>query len=268
MPSAEAALDRMKATYACVNGVQGEARIDHQSPQGRIRGTVLPLLQNPDQVRIDVLAPVVTTMLFTLTSDGKQFQLLDMQRKEFLVGPAKACNLARLTQVPVPGHVLVSLLRGEAPVLKHDTGRSTIAWDGEGFYRVKLVGDNGSEEELHFGLRDGDADKPWEQQRVRVRRVRVSQQGYDWYDAELQNHAAIATAPAYEDPDGLDPPIPPNGPPCDAELPMSIQVRVPSTGEDVIFQYKKAAWNPPIRQGVFSQEQPAGTMRVPSDCDE
>jgi hypothetical protein len=36
-PDADAALGRMKATFACANGVQGEAKIDHFSPKGRVR---------------------------------------------------------------------------------------------------------------------------------------------------------------------------------------------------------------------------------------
>ena len=47
----------------------------------------------------------------------------------FLHGPASACNLARLTQVPVPGHALVYLLRGEAPLLARDPQQpATISW--------------------------------------------------------------------------------------------------------------------------------------------
>ena len=32
-PSADDAIGRMKATYACTNGVQGNAKIDHFSPK-------------------------------------------------------------------------------------------------------------------------------------------------------------------------------------------------------------------------------------------
>ena len=63
----------------------------------------------------------------------KQFALADLRDKRFYVGPAAACNIARLTSVPVPGHVLVDLLRGEAPVLKHDAPADD---DGLGFARL------------------------------------------------------------------------------------------------------------------------------------
>src|SRR5689334_10566290 len=68
-PSAEDALTRMKDTYACVNGVQGTAKIDHFSPRGRIRGDLYILTVNPARVRFDIVSPFGAT-LYTLTSDG------------------------------------------------------------------------------------------------------------------------------------------------------------------------------------------------------
>src|SRR4051812_8666975 len=86
LPTAEAALDRMKATYTCVNGVQGTAKIGHFSPRGRIRGEVYILAVNPDRVRFDVVSPFGAT-LYTLTSDGARFEMLDLREKQFLYGP-------------------------------------------------------------------------------------------------------------------------------------------------------------------------------------
>src|SRR6185437_7623083 len=102
------------------------------SPQGRIRGKVYLLAVVPDRVRID--AEAFGNMVYSLTSDGREFQMLDVRQKELLHGPASPCNLARLTQVPIPGHALVSLLMGEAPVLVHQPQGATIAWDAKGFY--------------------------------------------------------------------------------------------------------------------------------------
>src|SRR5262245_20000676 len=100
-PTADAALGRMHAGYPCANGVQGDAKIDHRSPkQDRIRGEVYIFAINPDLVRFDVVSPLGAN-LATLTSDGRTFQMLDVKNKQFLTGPAKACNLSRLTQVPI-----------------------------------------------------------------------------------------------------------------------------------------------------------------------
>jgi hypothetical protein len=254
-PSGDAALGRMKDSFACVNGVQGTAKIDRFAPDEkikRVRGELGLMAVNPDRVRFDVIGPL-GAMLFTLTADGQQFQMLDFKQGQLLHGPASPCNLARLTHVPIPGHALVSLLRGEAPVLRHDPGSAKIAWDkDEGHYRVTVPSTRGTEEIL-LGVRPEDWDKPWQQQRLRVLGVLVTQGSRGLYQAELKNHAEAKTSPPRVDPEGIDPDIPASGPACDVELPRSIRLRVPHTGEDVIFQYKEARWNPPIPQGAFTQ---------------
>jgi outer membrane lipoprotein-sorting protein len=224
-PSADDALERMKATYACVNGVQGTAKIDRFAPEGRVRGEVLLFAVNPDRVRFDVISPF-GALIYTLTADGQRFQMLDTKEKQFLQGPASPCNLARMTRVPIPGHALVSILRGEAPLLMHEPNTSTITWDPKNeHYRVIIPSTRDARQEVHLAVRPDDWDKPWSEQRLRVKYVLVSQRGGDLYTAELSNHAAATTAPAREDPDGLDEPIAPSGGACDAELPRSIRTR-------------------------------------------
>jgi hypothetical protein len=266
-PTADDALGRMKATYACVNGVQGDAKIDHFSPRTtvkRVRGDVYLMAVNPDRVRFDVVS--FGTPVYTLTSDGDRFQMLDVKEKQFLYGPSTPCNLARLTQVPVPAHALVWLLRGEAPVLVHTAPDESIAWDPGGFYRILLRSTREATQEIHLEVRPDDIAKPWAEQRVRVTDVRVAQRGVDLYHAELRNHEPAHTAGPRLDPDGIDEPVPPSGPACDAELPRSIRMRVPDTEEDVIFQYKEAKWNPPVLPGAFEQKPPGGVRVVYVDC--
>jgi hypothetical protein len=256
----------MKETYACANGVQGTAKIDHFSPKGRIRGDLYLLAVNPDRVRFDVVSPFGAT-LYTLTSDGDRFQMLDIKEKEFLHGPSSPCNLARLTQVPVPAHALVALLRGEAPVLVHKPAGASLSWDKDGFYKLLIQSTRDAAEEIHLEIRPDDIDKPWQEQRVRVADVRVMQRGIDLYHAELRAHQSAKTAPPRTDPDGLEAPVPPSGPSCDAEIPRSIRMRVPNTEEDVIFQYKEAKWNPPLLPGAFDQPVPGGVRKVYVTCD-
>ncbi len=265
-PDAAAALGRMRATYACANGVQGEAKIDHFSPKGRVRGDLYLTAVVPARVRFDVVS--FGTTLYSLTSDGERFEMLDVKEKQFLYGPASACNLARLTQVPVPGHALVALLRGEAPVLVHEPAGATIAWDPAGFYKIALTSTREATEEIQLEVNPADRAKPWAEQRVRVTDVRVAQRGVDLYHADLRNFEVAHTAGPRLDPDGLgDPPIPPSGPACEAELPRSIRLRVPNTEEDVVFQYKDAKWNPPLVPGAFEQTPPGGVRTVRVTCD-
>jgi len=265
-PSAVDALARMKKTYACANGIQGDGKIDHLGTEGRVRGEVLLFAINPARVRVDVISPF-GALLFLLTSNGTDFKMLDAKEKQFLHGPAKACNLARMTQVPLPGHVLVSILRGEAPLLVHEPQAPTIEWDGD-HYRVLIPSKHEAEQELHLQVYEDDWLKPWEQQRIRVTQSNIYQRGHTIYSAEMTNHAMASTAAARVDPDGLDPDILPSGGACDVEVPRSIRMLVPSKGDDVIFQYEEVSLNPPIPVGIFAQQAPEGINRRFVDCAE
>jgi hypothetical protein len=263
-PTADDALGRMHACYDCALGVQGNAKIDHFSPQGRIKSDVTLTAVVPDRIRFD--AEKFGVLVLALASDGERFQMINTQQKEFLYGAATPCNLARLTRVPIPGHALVSLLRGEAPVLKHQAPDAKLEWDKHGYYKIVVSGTNNAEEEIHLEVRDEDFDKPWKDQHVRVRQVRVAQAGIDLYEAELGKFEKVATAKPMVDEDGLDPTIPPIGPVCDAELPHSIDLRVPNTRDEVSFDFADAKWNPPLSEGIFSLVVPGGTHKVHVDC--
>jgi hypothetical protein len=264
-PTADDALTRMHATFACGNAIQAEAKIDHFGGQGRVRADLMLFAARPAELRMDVFSPFGVT-LATLTSDGRRFALADLRDKSFYFGPASACNIARLTTLPVPGHVLVDLLRGEAPVLRHTPAGTTMTWDDHGYWVVGIEGNNQSHEEIHLAPRPDDLGKPWSEQRVRVLDVRVVQQGYVLYHAELSDQKPAPTAGPRLDPDHIDPPIPPSGPTCDAEVPRKIRMEIPEPGADVRFSYGDIKWNPPLPAGVFEQQPQAGMRQAPVDC--
>jgi hypothetical protein len=265
-PSADAMLARMHASFACGNAVQGSAKLEHYGEEGRVRGELMLFAARSARLRMDVLSPFGVA-LATLTSDGSRFALADLRDKRFYVGPATACNLARLTAVPVPAHVLVDLLRGEAPVLKHDAGQAVMTWDPHGYYALVIPSTRGAREEIHLAPRPEDWTLPWDRQRMRVLDVRVDQQGYELYHAELGDHASARTAGPREDPDNLEPPLPPSGPPCDAEVPRKIRVEVPVPKAEVRFQYTQLVWNPPLPEGTFEQLAPPGMREEDVVCE-
>src|SRR5690242_18818596 len=165
-PTADAALTRMHESQACSRGVSAEAKLDYIGPRGRLRGNVLYLMSVPDRVRLDLFSPFGAT-LSTLTSDGERFTLLDPRQKRFFYGPANACTLARFTQVSLPPAVLVDLLRGEAPLLSHSAGATSIAWDGDR-YVVRIASARGASERVELVPVPEDLARPWNEQRVRV----------------------------------------------------------------------------------------------------
>jgi hypothetical protein len=266
LPSAAAAVDRMKASGTCGNGVLATAKIDFFGPQGRVRADLSMLTSTPASLRMDVFTSF-NTQLATLTSDGARFALADMREKRFLYGPASACNIARLTQVPIPGHALVSLLRGQAPLLKHDAAAGTVSWSGSGYYVVTIPSSRDASQEIHLTPHPADLGKPWSEQRMRVLRVTVRQYGDVLYDAKMDDHRPTAMAKERVDPDGIDPPLQPSGPVCEVELPRKIEVDVPMQDEEVVFTYTNVTWNPPLPEGVFLQPPPGGLPMIPVRCD-
>ncbi len=264
-PTGTAALDRMKATYDCARGAQGSAKIDHFNDEGRLRGEMMLFAVDPDRVRFDVISPF-GVLLATLASDGTHFSFFDMKHKVFMQGPPTPCNIARLTQVRLPAHALVKLLRGEAPLLVHSPSAPSVVWSGRGFYVVKIPSSHEAVEEIHLAPIPADFDKPFEMQRVRVLEVSVQQRGFVHYRAQMQDHMPSVTMPPRTDPDGIDADIPPSGPVCKAEVPRRIHIEVPYTSEDLIVRYEAVGLNPPLPQDVFRQPMPQGVRNQFVNC--
>ena len=265
LPDAAAAISRMRATLASCSGVQASAKIDHFGEKGRVRGDLLMYAVRPQSIRMDVVSPFGVSIA-TLTSDGTRFALADLRDKRFFVGPASACNIARLTTVPIPGHALVDLLRGDAPVLKHEREATKIEWSGKGYYIVTIPSTRDASEELHITPHPADLGKPWGEQRMRLLEVTVRQGGGVLYKAELSDHAPAPMAKERLDPDGLEPPIPPSGPECTADLPRKIHMVVPDKDQEVRFLYDQVTWNPPLPEGTFVQPPPPGLPVTPVTC--
>ncbi len=264
LPSADAALTQLRAQQACAQSLHTSAKVDNWSPEGRIRSEVLLYAAAPASLRLDAMAFGVNAL--TLTSDGREFRMSDLRAKRFLVGPATACNLARVTHVPLPGDVLVGLLRGKAPVLKHSAAGATLQWDPHGYYVLSLAGANQSAESIKVAVHPDDRGKPWNAQRLRVLGATVSQQGVALYDAELSEHAPAAMGTPRIDTEGVDEPLPVSGPICAAELPRVLRLKVPEADQDVLFRFSDPEWNAPLPPGAFTHEAAAGMGVYRVDC--
>jgi hypothetical protein len=263
-PDAQAALDRMRATYECSRGQRGEAKLDYFGSAGRVRGDLWYITSLPDKIRLDVVSPFGAT-ISTLTSDGERFALFDLRQKTFMRGAANACNLARFTNVPMPPHALVQLLRGEAPVLVHEPSAARIEWKG-GRYVVDIDSKHSARQSIELLPLQADWNRPFTEQRLLVTGVSVEQLGVPLYKVALFDHRTVRTAPPQKDPDGIDPPIPPSGPVCDAPVPTRIQFEVPEGDHDLRLRNQEVFHNPPLSAGAFEQERPRGVAQVSSPC--
>jgi hypothetical protein len=273
-PNAQAAIDRMRATSACGNALQADAKLDHFAPEtGRVRTELLFIAARPASLRMDALAPVVGTV-FTLTTNGQDFQVSDLRNHRFLFGPVTAENIARITHIPMPLHPLVTLLMGRAPILKHDEAGlapPSIAW-ADGYYVIKIPGNHDAMEEIHLVPHADDWNKPWRDQRVRVTDVTVKQQNVTLYHAELDTHEPTPMwTPGKNGAVACDDvcmalgqqPVHASGPTCNAEIPRRLHVEIPVRSTDVSFRYDKVTWNPPLNADTFTQTQQPGLTATP-----
>jgi hypothetical protein len=263
-PTANSAIERMRASHACSRGVTGEAKLDYFGESGRVRGSLLYIASLPDRVRLDVVSPFGAT-LSTLTSDGTHFSLLDLQQKSFTRGPANTCNLERFTRVPLPPHAFAELLRGDAPVLVHSPSDATIAWE-QGAYTIEIRGRDQAVEEIRLVPLETDFQQLWSAQRVRVLRVGVRQAGVPLYRVDLADHAAAPMSAPRVDPEGIDPPVPPSGPVCEAEVPRRLHFVTGDGDKDVLLVSHDIRHNPPLPEGVFEQPVPGGVTLRDSPC--
>lgn len=263
-PDAHSLLAQLHAQQSCSRGLAGEGKLDYFGKEGRVRGSVLFMASSPDRVRLDVVSPFGAT-ISTLTSNGKDFSLLDLRQKVFLRGPANACNLSQFTHVPMPPHALVSLLRGEPPLLTHAPSEATLAWEA-GRYVVRIASKHEASEEIAIAPRDADFGKPYAQQQLELSSVEVRQQSYVLFRAELEQHDPAATAPGRSDPDGIDPDVPPSGPSCSARAPRRLHLQVPAEEQDLLLQISEIAHNPPLSPGSFEQQAPGGVVVRDSPC--
>jgi hypothetical protein len=259
IPSPRQAIDRMRASVECSRGLTGEGTFDYFGDEGRIRAKSLYVVARPKRLRFDVINPM-GGVISTLTSDGQSFAYSDLRQKQFLEGPADECNLEQALRVPVPPEALGELLTGQAPILVHQAEQARLAWDA-GAYVLDIDSEHAAAERVRLVPRDEDWERPWQEQRLRVLEVRVSQQGLVLYEARLDDHRAAHTAEPRVDPDGLEATIPPSGPSCDAEIPRKVRFIVPGAGRDIVFVQGDVRHNPPLTAGLFRQV-PAGGMHV------
>lgn len=249
----------MRASVACSRGLTGEGTFDYFGDEGRIRAKSLYVVARPKRLRFDVISPM-GGVLSTLTSDGQYFAYSDLRERTFLRGPADECNLERALKVPLPPEALGELLTGQAPILVHEPEQATLGWDA-GAYVLHIDSEHAATEQVRLVPRDEDWQRPWQEQRVRVLDVRVSQQGLVLYEARLDEHRSAKTAEPRIDPDGIEPDLPPSGPSCDAEVPRRVRFVVPGAGRDIVFVQNDVRHNPPLAPGLF-QQLPAPGMRV------
>lgn len=215
--------------------IKAEARVTLWGRRGRIRGTVLMFLEQPNRVRFDVMTQAGPVAV--LTSDGDTFQLSDMREGTFLNGPTCPRNIERLLGIPMDADDVLRILTGDAPTIDARE-RSIECLDGQ--YVVQLRAADGTSQELAFTVPDADRSAPPDVQRLLLRRSieRAADGSTRWQ----------VTYDDYVDVDGQP-------------FPTDIRFVDELSDADTAVRVKSITLNPEIPEGAF-QQVPAPGMTV------
>jgi outer membrane lipoprotein-sorting protein len=215
--------------------LKAEARVTQWGSRGRIRGTVLMFLEQPNRVRFDVMTQVGPAAV--LTSDGESFQLSDLREGTFLHGPTCPQNIARLLGVPVPAEQILRLLTGGTTTL--DAIEQSMECR-DGLYVVTLLGADGTTQEVAFSVADGDQDKPPREQRLNLRRsTERDPDGKKRWEATYDDYIDV-----------------------DGQLfPTNVRLVDEAEGADTAVRVKSITLDPDVPDGAFHQT-PASGMSV------
>lgn len=241
MSDANRALRMHRSLRRTIRTVRGVARVDQRGEQGRVRGTVLISLERPDRIRLEAMTQFGPAAV--LTSDGENFQLLDMRENRFLEGPASPENIARLLDVALSGEEVARFLLGDSPRLP---GAEPVMACGEEGYRIEMTGQDGRRQEIILVARDSDEEAAPEDQHLRlVRSELFDREGNTLWRARFEDYQVVAD-------------------PADAEgrgvaLPFVVRFEDPRNGGDTLIRMKELTieTEPPPAE-VFHQQAPPG----------
>lgn len=228
-----------------MRAVRGEARVDRLSDEeGRVRGTVLIYHERPGRLRFDVMTQLGPAAV--MTSDGAQFQLLDLHNERFVSGAATADNVHRFLGVSLPAHEVSRLLFGDTPRLE---GEATIRCTGEGY--LVEIRSQGRRQEMVYEAREEDENVPPEAQHLRLVRSEVfmdlgNDQGSIWR-VTFGDHEVVRDP---DDPEGRG-----------VAMPFRIRFEDDRRGSDTLIRFKsREIVTEPAPPGAFEQETPVGVV--------
>jgi hypothetical protein len=151
-PRAEELLAALRAHHESIRSLRMSTKVDHLAEGQRVKIKVTMLLARPDKLRFEAESPLGGTVAY-LTANGRDFALLDLRNNRFLVGPASACNVARLIRLALPPQDVVTVLMGDVPLVGDVAGNTWDPMHG-GREILKLRAPDGGSETLALDARD------------------------------------------------------------------------------------------------------------------
>jgi outer membrane lipoprotein-sorting protein len=233
-PTANELLAALRARRDQLRTLRAEARADEMGGSSeRVKVTVNLMLEREGKLRIEAESPLGGAVA-TLVSDGEHFALLDARQNRFMVGPARACNVARLVRVELEPAEVVDALMGGAPLDGEPTG---VSWDAT----------QGGREVLELRAADGGTEKV----------LLGNGRAWDVLGAERRDRAGkVLWRLTHE---GFEPH-------AGVRLPGRTLVEEPPHHADVRIRYRSLEPNVAPRPGVFQLEPPSGVKVELSVC--
>lgn len=217
-----------------------EARVTQWGQGGRIRGTVLMFLEQPNRVRFDVMTAVGPAAV--LTSDGERFQLSDLREGTFLEGQTCPSNIARLLGISVAPEEVLLLLTGDTLVIE---GAAQSMQCRDGLYVVTLEEEEGGTQEIAYSIPEEDFEKPAADQRLMLRRsTRYGSDGTKLWEATYDEYADV---------DGRS-------------FPMKVRFVDEVNGADTEVRVKSVSVDPNVPADAFTQKPAAGMTVEIATC--
>lgn len=240
-------LASLRARQDHLTSLRATGSADQFGRQGRVRGSVMIYVRQPDKIRVEVWA--FGNLVQSVVSNGQEFSLL--QGHQFVVGPARACVAAQLMGIALDGHDVVTVLTGGAPLIGDVA--TPPRWEN-GRYVFDVTGAAGARERIELELPAEQHDLPPERQEPRLRRVVL-------YDA--RGEKGEITYNSYRVVSGV-------------AFPDRVRIVMPRDHVDTELRFDEVQPNftvpadpndpesaPP---DPFQQSQPAGTQRTPLNC--
>lgn len=232
---------------AHVRSLRAHANVDQFNRKGRIRGTVSMFVERPNRLRFDVMTQLGPAAV--LSTHGTDFALVDLRRRLFTHGPVCPANIAALMGVAMTADQLSLLLLAQVPQI--DANSARLACTGDGYYRIKRFGVDGSRQEIDLEVREADEESPLAQQRLRLARV-------EFYDARGETEWRVT----YKDYKVIRGPHETQG----VAMPFSVRLQDPKRGGDTLVSFKEIAINIDVPEQVFVQSPPPGMRVRPAVC--
>lgn len=241
--AAAPALARARALRSAIHTLRAEARVDQRGEEGRIRGTVLMMVEPPDRLRFDAMTQFGPAAV--LTSDGAAFELLDQREGRFLSGRSCPSNIARLLGVALSGEELAMLLRGDSPRL--EGARESITCQGSGRYLVRLETEGGERQELEYDVPGDDLEAPPDAQRLRLRRSeRFDADGHRLFRVTYDDYRAVEAG--------------------DGAVFMPFAVHFEAHGADTLVRFRHVEVGVELDGSLFRQEAPPSMPVETVEC--